>query len=108
MLPQNLKRIIEKDEHVKSVTIDANKRSRVSALIEPTEEYSGLDREEFLELIWPAILESNSNAPHYGQLSKKLIVFTKKEKPVALSVKGTRSRGKTLLVYKEELDALYV
>jgi nucleoside-diphosphate-sugar epimerase len=65
------------------------------------------ERAAVIEKIWPSIEEANAVCPAHARIAKTHILFTKPDKPMLRSGKGTVQRAGTLTLYAQELDALY-
>ncbi|OOF90104.1 hypothetical protein ASPCADRAFT_179722 [Aspergillus carbonarius ITEM 5010] len=84
-------------------------RFQASLLIEPAEPKAlgPCERAAFLEQIWPSIHAANAVCPAHARIAKTHVLFTRPEKPLPRSAKGTVQRWAALSLYAEELDALY-
>ncbi|KAF2034777.1 acetyl-CoA synthetase-like protein [Setomelanomma holmii] len=85
-------------------------RHKAAAIVELgpnayTEEVEGQKR--LLEGIWPKIEEANRFADTTGQLEKDLILFAKKERPFAMTGKGSIQRKATEKLYEPEINELF-
>lgn len=69
--------------------------------------YSASERAGLIERIWPSVEEANAQCPAHARIDKAHILFTKEDRPILRTGKGTVRRAATLALYAEELDALY-
>ena len=61
----------------------------------------------FLDSLSPYVTEANKQAPAYAKLAMDHIFFTKSEKPMLRTDKGTVKRRATNQAYEKEIDELY-
>lgn len=66
------------------------------------------ERAVAIEKIWLSNEEANRVCPAHARIAKTHILFTKSEKPMLRSRKGTIQRAGTIALYAEELDVLYL
>lgn len=65
------------------------------------------DEKEMLHSLTPWIKKANDAAPGYGKLQQELIGFTKPEKPLLVTPKGTIKRAASARAFEHEIDQLY-
>ena len=87
---------------IRAALLVGTRRFQAALLIEPTDferEMTLSERGAFIERIWPTIEDANRQAPSHAQILKSHIIFTHPQRP---------KRSGTLLLYKDDIDSLYV
>ncbi|KAL4974654.1 NRPS-like enzyme [Aspergillus desertorum] len=101
--------VIAANADVTGALVAGAQRFQVSLLVEaagaPT--LNACERAALIEKIWPSVQEANSMCPAHARVDKDHIMFTRPEKPMLRTGKGTIQRAATLAAYAEELDVLY-
>ncbi|KAF7595540.1 hypothetical protein BBP40_005575 [Aspergillus hancockii] len=93
---------------VNAALVAGAQRFQASLIIELSGKgLSPSERAAVIERIWPSIEEANAVCPAHARIAKTHILFTKPDKPMPRSGKGTVQRAATLALYAQELDALY-
>ena len=93
---------------VKAAMVAGHGRFQASLLIEPVTQPEGKESEaSLLEDIWPTIQEANRSCVAQGRVEKDLVMFTKTDKPLARTEKGTIRKRFTISEYEKEIDELY-
>ena len=93
---------------VEAVITLGHGRFQVAALIEPTEAArKEMSDKEILEKIKPAIQKANSMMPGHAHLATDHVLFTKPDKPMTRTSKGTIMRKVTKTMYEAEINDLY-
>ena len=110
--PRLKESMIESHPSVSAALICGQARSQPALLIQPTIPIKNkLEKEKMLSDIWPAVEQANLLGPSAGKivLTKDLTMFTTAEKPMSrASGKHTIQRKRTLDLYQEELNELYL
>lgn len=91
---------------VKGAIIIGTARIQASLVVEPA---NGVDmsKKEFIEQIWPTILEANQLGPAHGRIFRHKVTVAKPEKPFIRAGKGTIIRAQTARLYTDEVEQLY-
>ncbi|KAL8688473.1 MAG: hypothetical protein Q9218_005624 [Villophora microphyllina] len=94
---------------VVGVLVAGQARFEPVALIElrRAEPSSQDEREAFLLSFHPYIDKANETAPSHGRLGYDHIMFTRQDKPMLRTDKGTIKRAATLKAYAGDIDAFY-
>lgn len=83
-------------------------RFQAGLLLESIEEVLDKDgQSQLLERVWPLIEDANGNTVAHGRINRNLILFTKPEKPLLRTAKGSIRKKLSLEMYSEEIDKLY-
>ena len=105
--PLTMEGIIGSHPEVKSALVFGAGRFQ-GVLIELKQPLLSFERRSSLLLsIWPYIARANQGCPAHGQILNGMTIFTREEKPVMRDAEGTVQRGKTIDLYRAEIDALY-
>lgn len=56
----------------------------------------------------PLIAEANKHAPTFAKIYKEMIIFASGSKPFPRAAKGTVIRKRTMALYADEINILYV
>lgn len=91
---------------VKGSVIVGTARIQACLVVERAEGVSMSD-EEFIDEIWPTVLEANTVGPAHGRIFRHKVTVAKPDKPFARAGKGTIIRSTTARLYADEIDALY-
>jgi hypothetical protein len=91
---------------VNDVLVVGHGKFQSALLIELKSGETAVD-EGLVEDIWPLIEKLNKSYPGHARIVKRLIMFTKQDKPLARTPKGTIQRRKNYELYQEEIDELY-
>ncbi|KAL6714200.1 hypothetical protein ACLMJK_008695 [Lecanora helva] len=107
--PTSMEERISSHEEVRSALIVGAQRFQAAVLVEltVTEILSTAEQADVIERLWPIIQEANKQCPRHAQVDKEHILLVSPEKPMLRSGKGTVQRRPTLVLYAEEIDALY-
>ncbi|KAF2182104.1 acetyl-CoA synthetase-like protein [Zopfia rhizophila CBS 207.26] len=95
---------------VQNCILVGTEKDKPAAIIELRSEFytEEEDRKKaVVEMIWPKIEEANRLADTAGQLGPQYIIFGRKEKPFAITGKGTVQRKATVKMYEQEIETLY-
>ena len=108
--PNAMEAILRAHPEIDRVVIVGQARFQPAALIELKHKTFTSDRtkDSVLESLGTCIAEANKAAPGYAKLQSEYIAFTKPEKPMLVTDKGTVKRSATLKAYQEEIDQLYL
>lgn len=85
-------------------------RLEAAALLEVSGSVSDTDgaRKELLDGLLPYVTKANESVPAYAKLDLEHIFFTKADKPMLRTDKGTVKRRPKNQAYEEKFDQLYV
>ena len=95
---------------IKSALMVGDKRTQTALLLELRHGGSPQNEEErgrLMDKVWPTIAEANALAPSVAQISKSHVILATTEKPFVRASKDTVLRGRTIDLYKREIDQLY-
>ena len=94
---------------IRAALMAGTHRGQSSLLIELESQsvLSKADTETVIDRIWPTISVANEACTAQAKIDKSHIIFTKPEKPLPRTDKGTIKRGQALQLYQKELDSLY-
>ncbi|KAI8961835.1 acetyl-CoA synthetase-like protein [Daldinia sp. FL1419] len=65
------------------------------------------EEKEFIDRIWPLVVQANKESVAHGRIERDFIMFSKPEKPLLRAGKGTIQRGLSVKLYQDEIDELY-
>ena len=103
--------IVTNSRDVNAALVVGAQRFQAALLIEPAKSDQKLpsaERAKLLEQIWPTIEKANRDAPSHARIIKSHVIFTRPEKPMLRTGKGTIQRRGTLKLYDNEIESLYV
>ncbi|KAG6330526.1 hypothetical protein ID866_8564 [Astraeus odoratus] len=111
-VPGPMESVIATSPYVSGVCIFGRGRAQVGVLVEPRPGFAvdvSDDKQvaAFRNQIWHAVEEANKDAPSFSRIFKELILVTAPEKPMLRTGKGSVMKKATLLLYEQEIDALY-
>ena len=92
---------------IKDVIILGHGKFQVAALIELREAAAQVSSKDMIKRLSPYIKHANGIVPGFARLSKDRILFTKADKPMQRTPKGTVTRKGTLTAYETEINNLY-
>lgn len=104
--PVGMEITINSNPNVSGAVVVGMRRDQVALVVEQAKGAPS-SKAEFIDSIWPTIQVANKEAPGHGQLSKKMIVIAKPEKPFPRAGKGTVIRPQAVKAYEAEIDELY-
>lgn len=106
--PISFEATIARDPDVSAALVVGAQRFQAALLVEPKEPLSTPSaRAEFLERIWPLIVEANAACPAHARIARSHITFTIPEKPLLRAGKGTVQRAPSVTLYRDEITRLY-
>ena len=107
--PNDMEAILRTHPGISGALIVGQGRFEAAALLELKDGIS--DRKDaeksFLDSLSPYVTKANKQAPAYAKLAMDHILFTKSEKPMLRTDKGTVKRRATNQAYEKEIDELY-
>ncbi|KAH8901470.1 acetyl-CoA synthetase-like protein [Thozetella sp. PMI_491] len=109
LAPVEMEKMIGQHLAIAGVVIGGEGRHAPFVIVERSENFDvpEEEEEELLDQLWPSFVEANKCCSKYVQLQKSLVLFTKPDKPLARTLKGSISRQKSLELYRAEVDSLY-
>ncbi|TKA80613.1 hypothetical protein B0A49_02045 [Cryomyces minteri] len=106
--PLTMEAVVCKHRDVQAVLVVASGPFQAALLVELRDgAMADMDHDDKVEATWPVVEEANEDCPRHGRLTKSLIVFTSKDKPMARAGKGSVQRAPTIALYKDEIDQAY-
>ncbi|TKA62532.1 hypothetical protein B0A49_12190 [Cryomyces minteri] len=106
--PLTMEAIVCMHRDVQAVLVAGSGRFQAALLVELRDGVmADMDHDDKVEAIWPVVEEANEDCSRHGRLTKSLIVFTSKDKPMARAGKGSVQRAPTVALYKDEIDQAY-
>ena len=103
--PVTLEATITAHPAILSALVAGHGRFQASLLVEP--KTFSADKDYLLDEIWPTVQAANKSSPTNSKIRRNFITFTKPEKPVTHTAKGTVQRMMTLELYRDEIQELY-
>jgi len=107
--PVSMEETIQEDSDVRDVIVLGQSRFETAALIEQHDgsRSSGSRTKDGLTRLLTYIERANAEAPGHAKLQEDRILFTKPEKPMLRTEKGTVKRTATLKAHEQEIEELY-
>ena len=108
--PRLMENTIQSHSLVSKALVFGRERFQSAVLIElhdMSEMNSIHDHEHMINQIWSVIEQANTQAPSHGKISRSLVAFTKRSKPMTRTPKGSVARNATYELYADEMSALY-
>ncbi|KAF7945602.1 uncharacterized protein EAE97_004640 [Botrytis byssoidea] len=100
-----MERIIGAHPGVAAVLFVGTRRPKGALLVELRN--PSVDKDVFLESLWPLVEEANKPVPYTAKITKDMILITDEALPMVRSIKGTIERRGTVRLYEQKLDLLY-
>ncbi|GMG13179.1 unnamed protein product [Aspergillus oryzae] len=107
VFPVPMETALQGDPNIAGALVVGNARPAVVLIIEPVQSVSHENREEFVDKIWPSVVEANGAAPTQGKISRSRILLTDPEVGFARTPKGTIARKTSEAIYTAAIDALF-
>lgn len=105
--PYLMEDMLERDSRIKRAIVFGTGQFEVGVLLEPVSVNNGSE-EEFVDSIWPVILDSNNKVDQHACITTKAAVLVKPlGKNVPLSDKGSPQRKEVYSVFESEIRSLY-
>ncbi|KAM0297090.1 hypothetical protein HYE67_011378 [Fusarium culmorum] len=95
---------------VKGALVVGQSRFQAALIIEPVEAHAPKDEAEaeaFIDQVWPAIEQANSETVAHGRITRNLVAIADPSLPFARASKETVQRAATVKLYKNFIEALY-
>lgn len=110
--PVSMQMKIQEHPHIKSVIVVGQGKFAVAAVIELNDHIAQIlitqeDRRRVTDDIWSKVEEANSAAPGHGRLGRDKIILANSEKPFPRAGKGTVQRKAAIMLYQDEIEAIY-
>ncbi|KAL8994550.1 MAG: hypothetical protein Q9169_005514 [Polycauliona sp. 2 TL-2023] len=105
--PQVMEEALAQDSRIKRAVVFGNGQFEVGVLVEAAQAVD-CNEADFVDSIWPSILEANSKVDQHAVISTKAAVLVKPhDKNIPLSDKGSPQRKDVYSVFKSEIETLY-
>ncbi|PYH42518.1 putative NRPS-like enzyme [Aspergillus saccharolyticus JOP 1030-1] len=107
--PVSLEKIVEGHPSVHRALLVGQGRFETCLLVEPVvhPDSKRVDKQEFIENIWPLVQTANETVPQYGRIVKSMIRLSSPGKPFKLTAKGTTQRHAVNRDYAAEIEEIY-
>lgn len=96
---------------VKGALVVGEGRFQAALIIEPVDEAHApkdeAETEAFIDQVWPAIEQANSETVAHGRITRNLVAVADPSLPFARAGKETVQRAATVKLYKDFIEALY-
>lgn len=107
--PTAMESTLHSHPEVKGAIVVGHARFQPAALVElkgmpPQTEQA---RQELLDGLKPYVAKLNDSAPGFAKLRRTHVAFTRPDKPMLRTDKGTVKRAATVKLYEKEIDRLY-
>jgi hypothetical protein len=102
--------VIMQHPTVQWALIGGDRRNRPCLLLQLADDVakSVKERDALMSSVWPAVEAANSVCSEFVRLTKELTIFSDPARPFRRSGKDSLLRRKTLVLYKDDIDALYM
>ena len=105
--PHSMEDVLEQDCRIKRAIVFGTGQFEVGVLLEPASAMIGPD-EEFVESIWPVILDANNKVDQHACITTKAAILVKPSgKCIPLSDKGSPQRKEVYAVFDPEIRSVY-
>ncbi|KAI4236743.1 MAG: hypothetical protein LQ349_002368 [Xanthoria aureola] len=105
--PQVMEEFLAQDSQIKRAIVFGNGRFEIGVLIEPAQAIE-CSEADFVESIWPSILEANNKVDQHAVISTKAAILVKPPaKDVPLSDKGFPQRKDVYSVFESDIQSVY-
>ncbi|KAL9080499.1 MAG: hypothetical protein Q9157_000733 [Trypethelium eluteriae] len=106
--PVTIEDIVQDHAQVKGALVVGSNRFQPALLLEPSTHPKGETEEcEFIDSLWPLVVQANSETVAHGQIGRDFIAISNPDKPFVRTGKGTIQRAGTAKLYADEIDRLY-
>ena len=106
--PTTMESTIQANPLVKSAVVGGQGQFQASLLLEPRHyPRNAEERQDFLDKVWPSILQANCDCPAHGRIMKGFVMLTDPEKPLPRASKDTVQRHAVFKLYEAEWNSLY-
>ena len=93
---------------VQSAVIGGHGQFQACLLIEPKQTLSTpAEVREFIDKVWPTVIEANKDCPAHGRIMKDFIMLTDPTRPMPRAGKDTVQRSAVFQLYEHEFRAIY-
>ncbi|KAJ5765091.1 hypothetical protein N7520_004650 [Penicillium odoratum] len=108
--PIPMENIISGDRLINGALVVGNGRPEVLLLVEPrsSPEVDRMSKKEFIDAIWPIIVEANGIAPAHGKIRRSRIALSQPNLGFIRAPRGTIARMPTESLYSEYITAAFV
>lgn len=106
--PIEAEKLIESHPYVRHAAVFGQDRFQAALLIEPDwVELPSWTPNELKRTLWPLVEQANGLLPAHGKVFESHIAFSSRDRPFALSPKGTLRRRDIAQAYETIIDELY-
>lgn len=106
--PITMESMISTNPKIKSALVGGQGKFQASLLLEPYNyPQSQAEEEQYINDIWPSVLQANRDCPAHGRIMKGFVMITKPAKPIPRAGKGSVQRQAALNLYDDEFEKLY-
>ncbi|KAF9044190.1 hypothetical protein BJ165DRAFT_1479638 [Panaeolus papilionaceus] len=111
-VPAPMENIIITSSYVRAAVYFGRNKDQPGVLIEMAEGYvidptNPSDVTQARNIVWPIVEEANKLAPGFSKVFKELILISSPSKPLPRAGKGTVMRKAALVLYHDEIEAIY-
>ncbi|KAF2846669.1 acetyl-CoA synthetase-like protein [Plenodomus tracheiphilus IPT5] len=107
VLPVPMEGRIRQEPTVKEAIVFGDGKTIPGVLIVKDERASHISDSQFLDHIWPAVVDANARAESFSQIPKELVVILPAGTIYPATDKGTFIRGLTYTQFKSEIETAY-
>ena len=109
VLPRMLESHLMRSDLIRTAVAFGDGRFELGVLIEPVGTLNVDDHDQYLEKIWPLVLEANVSMDHHAHItSKDAVIINSGSKVIPRSDKGSIMRREVYATFKDEIDAVYM
>ncbi|KAJ5673778.1 hypothetical protein N7462_009217 [Penicillium macrosclerotiorum] len=108
--PIPMETVLAEDPHISGALMVGNDRPEVLLLVEPRQspQVDRMSKREFIDAIWPTIVQANAKAPEYGKIRRSRILLCQPNLGFFRTPKGTISRKPTESLYSEYIAGTFI
>ncbi|KAE8133833.1 hypothetical protein BDV38DRAFT_274032 [Aspergillus pseudotamarii] len=107
VFPVPMETALQGDPNIAGALVVGNARPAVVLITEPAQSMSDISKEEFIDKIWPSVVEANAATPTHGKISRSRILLTDPAVGFARTPKGTIARKKSEALYTAAIDSVF-
>ncbi|CAI4218963.1 unnamed protein product [Parascedosporium putredinis] len=106
--PVSIESIVMGHPDVKGALVVGTNEFQPALLVEPhTTPTSDREKRDFIDRIWPCVVQANKETVAHGQIGRKFIALSKPDMPFLRASKGSIRRAETVRMYKDYIDQFY-
>lgn len=108
ILPRLLEESLSHHATIRAALVFGDGQFEIGVIIEPTASIPARQREDFVDAVWPLVLEANELMDAHARVSSKTsIVVATEDQRIPRSDKGGLMRREAYSLYAAEIDAVY-